>query len=101
MAVISHDVKAFFYRTSDGAEMDLLLLKGSQIKLGFEIKYSNSPKLSPAVYHTKTTLNIPKILVVTPPLDEFAIDENVIVPPLKNVLTHLIEHMLTNYKKLI
>ena len=101
MAVISHDVKAFFYRTSDGAEMDLLLLKGSQIKLGFEIKYSNSPKLSPAVYHTKTALNIPKILVVTPSSDEFPIAENIIITPLKNVLSHLIEHKLTTYKKLI
>ena len=101
MAVISHDVKAFFYRTSDGAEMDLLLLKGSQIKLGFEIKYSNSPKLSPAVYHTKTALNIPKILVVTPSSDEFPINENIIITPLKNVLSHLIEHKLTTYKKLI
>ena len=97
MAVISHDVKAFFYRTSDGAEMDLLLLKGSQIKLGFEIKYSNSPKLSPAVFHTKTALNIPKILVVTPSSDEFPIGDNIIICPLKNVINYLRALNLTSY----
>lgn len=97
LSVISIDVHAYFYRTADGAELDLILLKGNQIKMGFEIKYSNSPKLSSSVHTIIDDLQIPVLLVVTPTSDEFQIAEKIRICPLKNVINHLRTLKMTLY----
>jgi predicted AAA+ superfamily ATPase len=97
LAVIGFDVKPYFYRTSDGTEIDLLLVKGTQIVLAFEIKYSNSPKLSSSIRNTINDLMIRQLLIVTPTSDEYKLNEKITVCPLKNVFKHLIEHKLSQY----
>lgn len=44
------DWDPYFYRTSNGAELDLLMLKGNRL-LAFEIKASVAPKLTKG-FHT-------------------------------------------------
>ena len=45
IALLKPGVNPYFYRTQDGTELDLLLVKGMQPVAGFEIKLSNAPKL--------------------------------------------------------
>ena len=44
--LIPDNVSPFFYRTHEGAEVDLVLVKGGQPIMSIEIKYTASPKLS-------------------------------------------------------
>ena len=55
----------FFYRTQDGTELDLVLERGGEPVLGFEIKYSNSPKITKGTTLASQDLNNIPVLVVT------------------------------------
>lgn len=83
------NVKPYFYRTSNGAELDLLLVKGGKVIVGFEIKYSNSPKLSQSIHEIVSDLKIPQILVITPSSDEYQMHINILVTPLSRLRFHL------------
>lgn len=56
---------SYFYRTSNGAEIDLILEKGLQ-KIAIEFKVSSAPNLSPGFYHVLTDLNIEETYIVAP-----------------------------------
>lgn len=63
-------IEYYFYRTQDGTELDLVLVKGSKPCLGLEIKLSNAPKLTKGTTLALRDLgNIP-VLVVTPSVGE-------------------------------
>ncbi|MFC1584540.1 ATP-binding protein [Fibrobacterota bacterium] len=55
----------YFYRTSSGEELDLVLERGKR-KLAFEFKASSSPHLSKGFANTLDALKIEKTLVVCP-----------------------------------
>jgi len=58
----------FFYRTSSGEEIDLVLIKG-QNRLAFEIKASLTPHLSKGFADTIKALRPERIWVVCPMTD--------------------------------
>ncbi len=70
-------VSSFFYRTHDGTELDLVLVKGNTPVLGLEIKTSNAPKITKGTTIAAADLgNIP-VLIVTPSVqDPFFRSEN-------------------------
>jgi uncharacterized protein len=43
IANLKQSVNYYFYRTQDGTELDLVLVKGISPVLGIEIKYANAP----------------------------------------------------------
>lgn len=57
--------RASYYRTSSGAEIDLILEKGNK-KIAVEIKASSSPKISKALVNSLTDLKIKQAWVVAP-----------------------------------
>lgn len=67
---ISSNVQPYFYRTQDGAEIDLVLVKGMNPVLGLEIKISNTPKITKGTTEAAKDLNNLPILVVTHSLNE-------------------------------
>ena len=66
IAVLSTDTRAFFYRTQQGSELDLVVEQGGKIVLALEIKLSNQPTLSKGNTIALQDLNHPPLLVVTP-----------------------------------
>ena len=60
-----HD-RAYFYRTADGAELDLVIESALKIKLAIEIKLSDRPQLSRGNTIALQDLGNPPLLVVTP-----------------------------------
>jgi predicted AAA+ superfamily ATPase len=67
---ISTNVQPYFYRTQDGAEIDLILVKGLKPILGLEIKTSNAPKITKGTTEAAKDLgNIP-VFVITHSVDE-------------------------------
>jgi predicted AAA+ superfamily ATPase len=58
----------FFYRTSGGSEIDLILERGVK-KIAVEFKVSTAPKVSAGFYHAIDDLKIESAYVVSPLLD--------------------------------
>lgn len=73
----------YFWATSNQAELDLLIIKGSQ-RMGFEFKYTDSPRMTRSLYSALEDLKLDKITVITPGDVEFLIHENVRVLGLRN-----------------
>jgi uncharacterized protein len=89
IAQLSYNIRPFFYRTADGSELDLILVRGASPVLGIEIKYSNSPKLSRGNYIALEDLgNIP-LLIVTPSAEDYKMSENIEVCSLQTLNEHL------------
>jgi len=61
----------FYYRTSAGAEIDLILEKGNN-RIAVEFKVSTAPKVTTGFYNALGDLNIEKAFIIAPLLkDEF------------------------------
>lgn len=86
---LDYSIQPYFYRTADGSELDLVLVRGSVVMVGIEIKYSNAPVLSKGNYIASQDLgNIP-MLVVTPSAQDFRLRETVQVCSIGTVGSHL------------
>ncbi len=80
----------FFYRTHQGAEVDLVFARGLTVVATAEVKYSNSPQLTKGNFQAFDDLKAPMNYVITPSSDEFQMKENVRVCPLKKfVISYL------------
>ncbi|AQG78716.1 ATP-binding protein [Spirosoma montaniterrae] len=66
----------FFYRTADGAELDLVVVSGSTVLVALEIKLSNAPTLSRGTTVALQDLGNPPLLVVTPSSDDYPMRAN-------------------------
>ena len=68
----------YFWATQGGAELDLLALKASK-KLGFEIKYTDSPKITKSIYSAIEDLKLDTMSIIIPGRDKFKLSEEVTV----------------------
>ena len=84
-AMTKPDNAKYFYRTAAGAESDLLLLKGSKPFMTFEVKYSNSPKITRSTTSAINDLKCQYNYVVTPSSDRYFIRENLEVIGLQHL----------------
>lgn len=89
IAGLPYNVQPYFYRTQDGAELDLVLVKGSSVKVAVEIKYTNSPVLSRGNTLAQEDLGSPPLLVVTPSAEDYNMRENVTVCSIGTLAEHL------------
>ena len=94
IAQLSYNIRPYFYRTADGSELDLVLVRGANPVLGIEIKYSNSPKLSRGNYIALQDLGDIPLLVITPSATDFKMAENVEVCSLLTLNEHLRDRKL-------
>lgn len=74
------DYRGFFYRTSDGTEIDLVLERGLE-RIGIECKASMSPKPARGFWNSLRTVNIDRAFVVAPVENAYPIADNVVVTP--------------------
>jgi uncharacterized protein len=58
-------VQVSFYRTAAGAELDLVLERGSR-KVGFEIKFSSAPKVTKGFWQACEDVGVAQAFVVAP-----------------------------------
>jgi predicted AAA+ superfamily ATPase len=58
----SHE-ECFFWATYSGAELDLLIIRGRQ-RLGFEIKLTTAPRLTPSMRSALESLKLDRLVVV-------------------------------------
>lgn len=55
--------ECYYWATHSGAELDLLIIRGSQ-RLGFEIKLTTAPRLTPSMRSTLESLKLDRLTVV-------------------------------------
>ncbi|MCK5099357.1 MAG: ATP-binding protein, partial [Desulfobacteraceae bacterium] len=73
--------QASYYKTSNGAEIDLILTKGIQT-IAVEIKSSTSPRLSKSFWNAIEYLSPDQTTIIAPVKEEYPIAEKVMVKPL-------------------
>jgi len=79
LALEPHD-EAFFWATHQGAEMDLILRRGTQL-LGIECKRADSPRMTPSIRHALADLGLAKVAIIYPGKKRIPIAENTEVVP--------------------
>ena len=67
---------AYFWATHNGAELDLLLIKNGK-KIGFEVKLSDRPSLTPSMRIAMRDLKLEKLFVVYPGKESYRLDHNI------------------------
>lgn len=77
--------QAFFYRTSNGNEVDLLLVKGNK-KIAIEIKVSSAPQVSNGFWNALEDLKVDKAYVIAQAPMPYPLKNNVMVYPLEDFL---------------
>ncbi len=71
-----HEYKGYFYRTSNGSEIDLILEKGNR-KIAIECKSSSAPEVTKGFYNSLDDLGIDKAWILAPVKETYYIKENV------------------------
>lgn len=79
LPMLRYDQLPFFYRTADGAEVDLVIESQGQIQLAIEIKLSDTPTLSKGITVALQDLGNPPLLVVTPSASSYQLRQNVTI----------------------
>jgi predicted AAA+ superfamily ATPase len=68
--------ECYFWRTQDGAEIDLIVIRGRQ-RLGFEVKRTDAPRLTPSIHIALADLKLDRIDLVHAGLETFALSPKV------------------------
>ena len=71
IAQLPFDTEAYFYRTADATELDLVIVQGGKPVLGIEIKYSNTPNLTRGSRIALKDLGDIPLLVLTPSAKDY------------------------------
>ena len=65
-SLLPRGYQTFYYRTQDGAEIDLVLLRGGTVEAVVEVKHSKQPRLSKGFYLAADDLKVKRRFVVAP-----------------------------------
>lgn len=85
LAMIPSSWPLYFYRTSSGAEMDLVLLPPKKPPIGIEIKFSKSPSLSKSFRQAFSDLGCQYGYIVCPVKERFPLGKKVEALPVEEL----------------
>ena len=85
------DFRASYYRTAGGAEIDLVLEKGSR-RIAVECKASSSPRLERGFAQARKDLGIEEAYVVAPIFGSYPIESGIIVAGVEECIRLIEEH---------
>lgn len=75
----------YFWATEKGAELDLLITKGSQ-RIGYEFKYSEAPKVTKSMNIAMKDLKLDRLTIITPGKKSYTLGNNINVTSLKEAI---------------
>lgn len=90
ISLVADDLEINFYRTHQGAEVDLVLSKGMKPLASVEIKYSTAPKLSKGLLQSIDDLGTLENFIIAPVKSAFPIHQNILVV---NIMEFLLSHL--------
>ena len=76
-AVLQSDDEMYYYRTQDGAEIDLLIRRNNRWLAAAEIKFSSASSLNKGTYIAMEDLGVEKLSVITPESDTYPLAQNI------------------------
>ncbi len=76
--------EAFHWGTHGGAELDLLLVRGSR-RWGFEFKYADAPRTTKAMRMALDDLRLERLFVIYPGDQDYLLDDRLAVVALRNI----------------
>ena len=76
--------EAYFWGTHAGAELDLLIVRGST-RVGFEFKRTSSPSVTPSMRSALTDLRLQRLYVVHGGTETFPMTEQIVAVPLSRI----------------
>jgi len=74
--LVPSDIDLYFYRTHNGAECDLVLVRGLQPISAIEIKYTSAPRISKGFLIAIEDLGTRDNYIITPYSDTYLRSEN-------------------------
>jgi uncharacterized protein len=74
--------ETYFWRTHNGAELDLLVIKNGR-RLGFECKRTDAPRLTPSMRTALETLDLERLYVVYPGDRAYPLHDRIDVLPIR------------------
>ena len=83
---MSPAIDLYFYRTHNGAECDLVLVKGLQAISAIEIKYTSAPRISKGFRIAIEDLGTSENYIITPYSETYMKTENLRVCKLQEYL---------------
>jgi len=86
---LEKNVQAYYYRTQNGAEIDLCLLKGNKMVASFEIKLSNNPSTTKGNTEAINDLGTVHNFIVTPSSNDYKANAHWQVCSLDSLWGHL------------
>lgn len=89
ISILPNQFDYYYYRTSNGAESDLVITKANKPIATFEIKYSNSPSTTKGMSEAIQDLACEHHFIVTPSSDEFLMRAKLLVIPIARLPHHL------------
>lgn len=84
--------QSYFYKTSNGAEIDLLMIKGSK-KIAIEIKASKSPKVSRGFWESLEDIKPDNAFIIAPVDMTYPVSNNVFIINIIDFLTKQIKEL--------
>ena len=83
LASEDHD-EAFFWATHQGAEIDLILLRGGA-RYGVECKLADAPRFTPSIRNALTDLDLARVAILYPGSQRYPLSDRVEVVPLSSL----------------
>jgi predicted AAA+ superfamily ATPase len=80
--------ECFFWATHSGAELDLLIVRGRK-RLGFEIKRTSSPKITPSMRMALQDLSLQRLDIIHAGEESFRMHKKIRAVSILNLLTDL------------
>lgn len=77
---IGENMTPYFWRTSNGAELDLLLVRGDQ-RVGIEVKRADAPRITASMRAALTELRLDRLTVYYPGRSRYALSDQIDVVP--------------------
>ena len=77
--------EAYFWATLQGAELDLLLMRGSR-RIGVEFKRADAPQVTASMRIAIDDLKLDRLWVVYPGTARYSLSDRITVAPLVEVL---------------
>jgi len=81
----AHEEECFFWAVHQQAELDLLIMQGGR-RLGFEIKFTDSPSMTQSMRTAIETLRLDSLVMVVPGSAQFKLGDDVTVCGLERIL---------------
>jgi predicted AAA+ superfamily ATPase len=82
-SILPDNAQMAYYRTSHGAEIDVVISLPKNVTIGLEIKFSSTPKLTRGTYEAFDDLKLKHLYVIIPTEDSYQLKPKITVMGLK------------------